>query len=240
MDNLSLFSAFAAGVLSFLSPCIFPLLPAYISHLTGSSVENGKLVVHRGKMFMLSFFFIAGFSLVFIVMGASASFVGHLFAKERELIQKLSGLLIIIFGLQMAGILNLRLLMSEKTWEIKTDRGRGVIRSLLTGVAFGAGWSPCVGFALSAILFLAGSSETLWNGVGLLSIYSLGMGVPFLLISWLLTYSLQLLKKINKWVPLLSKLNGWLLIGLGLLLFTGQLQRISAWLAQFTFWDINF
>ncbi len=140
----------------------------------------------------------------------------------------------------MAGILNFRLLMSGKTREFKTKRSRGAVRSLLTGLAFGAGFSPCVGLALSAILLLAGSSDTLWNGVGLLTVYSLGMGVPFLLISWLLTYSLQLMKKINKWVPFLSKLNGWLVIGLGFLLFTGQLQRISAWLAQYTLLDINF
>ncbi|WP_440108896.1 cytochrome c biogenesis CcdA family protein [Paenibacillus sp. QZ-Y1] len=240
MNNINVFSAFAAGVLSFLSPCVFPLLPAFISHLTGSSVQDGKLVVNRGKMIFLSLFFIAGFSLVFIALGASASFIGHFFARERDVIQKISGLLIIIFGLQMAGILNFRLLMSGKTREFKTKRRRGAVRSLLTGVAFGAGFSPCVGLALSAILLLAGSSDTLWNGVGLLTVYSLGMGVPFLLISWLLTYSLQLMKKINKWVPFLSKLNGWLVIGLGFLLFTGQLQRISAWLAQYTLLDINF
>lgn len=240
MDNISVFAAFAAGMLSFLSPCVFPLIPAYVSHLTGSSFQDGKLVVHRGKLIVQSLSFIVGFSLVFIAMGASASFIGRFFAQERDLIQKISGLLIIVFGLQMAGLFNLRLLMSGKTWEIKTNRSRGAIRSLLTGVAFSAGWSPCVGLALSSILLLAGSAETLWNGIGLLTVYSLGLGVPFLLISWLLTYSLQFMKKMNRWIPLLSKLNGWLLIGLGFLLFTGQLQKISAWLSQYTFWEINF
>lgn len=240
MNNINVFSAFVAGILSFLSPCVFPLLPAFISHLTGSSVQDGKLVVNRGKMIYQSIFFIVGFSLVFIMLGASASVIGHFFARERDVIQKISGILIIIFGLQMAGILNLRLLMSGKTREFKTKRRRGAVRSLFTGVAFGAGFSPCVGLALSAILLLAGSSDTLWTGVGLLTVYSLGMGLPFLLISWLLTYSFRLVKKINKWVPFLSKLNGWLVIGLGFLLFSGQLQRISAWLAQYTLFDINF
>lgn len=240
MNNINVFSAFVAGILSFLSPCVFPLLPAFISHLTGSSVQDGKLVVNRGKMTYQSIFFIVGFSLVFIMLGASASVIGHFFARERDVIQKISGILIIIFGLQMAGILNLRLLMSGKTREFKTKRRRGAVRSLFTGVAFGAGFSPCVGLALSAILLLAGSSDTLWTGVGLLTVYSLGMGLPFLLISWLLTYSFRLVKKINKWVPFLSKLNGWLVIGLGFLLFSGQLQRISAWLAQYTLFDINF
>ncbi|MEK4439317.1 cytochrome c biogenesis CcdA family protein [Paenibacillus sp. FSL K6-2862] len=240
MDNISIIAALAAGILSFLSPCVFPLIPAYITHLTGSSVQDGKLIVHRGKLMILSLFFILGFSFVFVTMGASASFIGRFFAEERELIQRISGILIIVFGLQMVGILNIKLLSSSKNWGIESRKGYGTLRSLLTGVAFGAGWSPCIGLALSSILLLAGSSETLWNGVGLLTVYSLGMGLPFLLISWLLTYSLRMMKKLNRWIPLLSKLNGWILIGLGLLLFTGQLQKISAWLAQYTFWDVNF
>ncbi|MEX2460641.1 MAG: cytochrome c biogenesis protein CcdA [Paenibacillaceae bacterium] len=240
MNNITVLVAFAAGMLSFLSPCIFPLIPAYVSHLTGSSFQNGKIVVHRGKLIFQSLCFIMGFSLIFIAMGASASFIGRFFAQEQELVQRISGLLIIVFGLQMAGFLNLRLLMSGKTWETKPDRSRGAIRSLLTGMAFGAGWSPCVGLALSSILLLAGSTETLWSGIGMLAVYSLGLGVPFLFISWLLTYSMNIMKKMNRWIPLLSKINGWLLIGMGFLLFTGQLQKISAWLTQYTFWNINF
>jgi len=240
MDSLTIVIAFAAGMLSFLSPCVFPLIPAYVSHLTGSSFQEGKLVVHRGTLIYQSLFFIVGFSLIFVAMGASASFIGRFFAQERELVQRISGLLIIVFGLQMAGFLKLRMLMSGKSWDTGAARSRGAIRSLLTGLAFGAGWSPCVGLALSSILLLAGSAETLWSGVGMLSVYSLGLGVPFLLISWLLTYSMKWMKKLSKWMPLLSKINGWLLIGMGLLLFTGQLQKISAWLAQFTLWDITF
>ncbi|KKC47797.1 cytochrome C biogenesis protein CcdA [Paenibacillus sp. VTT E-133280] len=240
MDNLTILVAFAAGMLSFLSPCVFPLIPAYISHLTGSTFQDGKLVVNRWNLSLQAFSFIVGFSLIFITMGASASFIGRFFAQERELVQRISGLLIVVFGLQMAGFLNFRLLMSGRTWQTKPTASRGIIRSLLTGVAFGAGWSPCVGLALSSILLLAGSTETLWNGIGMLAVYSFGLGVPFLLISWLLTYSMSMMKKMNRWMPLLSKINGWLLIGMGLLLFTGQLQKISAWLSQYTFWDITF
>ncbi|BBI33844.1 cytochrome c biogenesis CcdA family protein [Cohnella abietis] len=240
MDNITILVAFIAGMLSFLSPCVFPLIPAYVSHLTGSSFQDGKLVVHRGKLVYQSLFFIVGFSLIFIAMGASASFVGRFFAQERELLQRISGLLIIVFGLQMAGLFNIRLLMNGKAWETKGERSRGAIRSLLTGVAFGAGWSPCVGLALSSILLLAGSSETLWSGIGMLGVYSLGLGVPFLLISWLLSYSMKVMKKMNRWMPLLSKINGWLLIAMGLLLFTGQLQKMSAFLSRYSFWDINF
>ncbi|GAA3410062.1 cytochrome c biogenesis CcdA family protein [Paenibacillus hodogayensis] len=240
MDNITLVIAFAAGMLSFLSPCVFPLIPAYVSYLTGSSFENGKLVVHRGSLLYQSLFFIVGFSLIFIAMGASASFVGRFFAQERELVQRISGLLIVVFGLQMVGLLNLRILMSGKTWGTKTDSSRGAIRSFFTGLAFGAGWSPCVGLALSSILLLAGSTETLWSGIGLLAVYSLGLGVPFLLISLLLTYSMTIIKRMSRWMPLLSKINGWLLIAMGLLLFSGQLQKLSAYLARFTIWEINF
>ncbi|MDQ0090414.1 cytochrome c-type biogenesis protein [Paenibacillus anaericanus] len=240
MNQITIVVAFVAGMLSFLSPCIFPLIPAYLSHLTGSSLQDGKLVVHRGRLFTQSLFFILGFSLIFIAMGASASFIGHFFAEQRELVQRISGLFIIIFGLQMIGWLNLSFLISGKTWGTQGGRSSGAVRSLLTGFAFGAGWSPCVGLALSSILLMAGSAETLWSGVGMLAVYSLGLGIPFLLISWMLTYSMNVLKKMNKWMPLLSKMNGILLIGMGLLLFTGQLQRLSAWLAKYSFWDINF
>lgn len=240
MDNLTIVVAFTAGLLSFLSPCVFPLIPAYVSHLTGSSFQDGKLVVHRGNLIFQSISFIVGFSLIFIAMGTSASLIGRFFVQERDLVQKISGLLIMVFGLQMAGILNLRLLMSGKTWGTNSNMSRGAIRSLLTGLAFGAGWSPCVGLALSSILILAGSTETLWNGIGMLAVYSLGLGVPFLLISWLLTYSMNIMKKMNKWMPLLSKMNGFLLIGMGFLLFSGHLQKMSAWLSQFTIWDVNF
>ncbi|MCY9667535.1 cytochrome c biogenesis CcdA family protein [Paenibacillus alginolyticus] len=240
MENITVFVAFAAGMLSFLSPCVFPLIPAYVSHLTGSSFHEGKLVVNRGILIVRSVSFIAGFSLVFIAMGASASFIGSFFAEERDLVQKISGLLIVVFGLQMTGLLKLRLLITGKTWESKSTWTNGTIHSVFTGLAFGTGWSPCVGLALSSILLLAGSSETLWSGISMLAVYSLGLGVPFLLISLLLTYSMGVIKKMTKWMPLLSAINGWILIGMGALLFSGQLQKLSAWLAKYTFWNINF
>ncbi|WP_274651928.1 cytochrome c biogenesis CcdA family protein [Paenibacillus humicola] len=240
MDNVTILVAVAAGMLSFLSPCVFPLIPAYVSHLTGSSIQDGRLVVNRRKLLVNSIGFIAGFAFIFIVLGASASFLGRFAAHERDLVQKISGLLIMAFGLQMAGFLNLRLFMSVKSWNNGIKTGRGVIRSFLTGLAFGAGWSPCVGLALSSILLLAGSSETLWSGIGLLAFYSIGLGIPFLILSWLLTYSMGIMKKMNRWMPYLSKLNGWIFIAMGLLLFTGQLQVISAWLARYTFLDITF
>ena len=234
MESPTVIVALIAGILSFLSPCVFPLIPAYMSHLTGSLVQSNKINVEKRILIIRSISFILGFSVVFVAMGASASLIGQFFASNRMLIEKISGLLIIVFGLQMAGILTLRFLMLDKKWVNVNQTKKGNASSFVLGLAFGSGWTPCVGLALSSILLLAGSTDTLYSGMFLLFIYSLGLGVPFLVLSVMLTYSLGILKKINRWLPLLSKINGWILIGMGLLVFTGQLQKISAWLTQFT------
>lgn len=239
LDVTMIFVAFIAGVLSFLSPCVFPLVPAYVSNLTGSLIEGDRIHVHKRLLFMRSISFILGFSVVFVVMGASATFIGQFFSNNFLLIGKIAGLFIIIFGLQMAGILSLRFLMMDKQW-MDSDRHKrtGNFGSFMLGLAFGSGWTPCVGLALSSILMLASSSETVYSGMFLLFIYALGLGIPFLLISLLLTYSLGIMKKLNRFMPLLSKINGWILVGLGFLLFTGQLQKISGWLARFSTFNI--
>ena len=234
MENVSVLFAFTAGILSFLSPCIFPLIPAYVANLTGSTPGNNRIEVSKGLLLARSLSFIMGFSVIFMIMGASASVLGQFFTHNRDIVQKLSGLLIIVFGLQMAGILNLRFLMIEKRWEAKQTGEKNVWRSFILGISFGAGWTPCVGLALSSILLLAGSSNTVYGGMFLLFVYSLGLGIPFLAISLIITYSLGVVRKINRSLGFLSLINGWILIGMGLLLFTGQLQKISAWLASFT------
>lgn len=234
MDITTVFVAFIAGVLSFLSPCVFPLIPAYVSHLTGSLVKDNRINVEKKLLMIRSISFILGFSVVFMAMGASASLIGQFFAGNRELVEKISGLLIILFGLQMAGVLSLRFLMFDKKWVSTENSKKGNVSSFVLGLAFGSGWTPCVGLALSSILLLAGAAETMYSGMLLLFIYSIGLGIPFLIISLMITYSLGVLKKINRFIPLLSIVNGWILVGMGLLLFTGQLQKISAWLAQFT------
>ncbi|MHB8072833.1 cytochrome c biogenesis CcdA family protein [Desulfosporosinus fructosivorans] len=234
MENVSVLFAFTAGMLSFLSPCVFPLIPAYVANLTGSTLGNNRIEVSKSLLLARSLSFIMGFSLIFVLMGASASVLGQIFTHNRDILQKISGLLIIVFGLQMAGILNLRFLMMEKHWEAKQTEEKNVWQSFILGISFGAGWTPCVGLALSSILLLAGSSNTVYNGMFLLFIYSLGLGIPFLGISLIITYSLRVVRKINRSLGLLSLINGWILIGMGLLLFTGQLQKISAWLASFS------
>ncbi|MFM1654123.1 cytochrome c biogenesis CcdA family protein [Brevibacillus sp. B_LB10_24] len=234
MNDMSVLFAMTAGMLSFFSPCIFPLIPAYVANLTGSYVEGNKMNVTKRVLITRSISFILGFSVIFMIMGASASLVGQFFIAHRLMVEKISGVLIVFFGLQMAGILQLGFLMRQKQWEVKSTGHKNSWTSFVMGIAFGAGWTPCVGIALSSILLLAGTSETMYSGLFLLLFYSLGLGIPFLLISVLITYSLGVVKRINKFLPRLSMIGGWMLIGMGLLLYTGQLQKMSAWLASLT------
>lgn len=234
MENVTVYFAFIAGLVSFFSPCIFPLVPAYVAQLTGGVVSDGKILVSKRVLFIRSLSFIAGFSFIFVLLGASASFIGQFLSAQRDLLEKISGLFVILFGLQMSGILQMGFLMKEMRWEPSVQK-KGSVSSFLLGVAFGAGWTPCVGLALSSILFMAGTAETMYNGMYYLFVYSLGLAIPFLLISLLLTYTFKMTKKINRYLPLISRLGGLALIALGILLFTGQLTKISAWLSQFTY-----
>lgn len=235
MEEVSVLFAFTAGILSFLSPCVFPLIPAYVANLTGSTFGDNRIEASKRVLLIRSLSFIIGFSIIFVLMGASASAVGRLFTHNRDIIQKISGILIIVFGLQMAGVLKLRWLMMEKRWEGRQTAETSAWRSLILGLSFGAGWTPCVGLALSSILLLAGSANTVYSGMFMLLVYSLGLGIPFLAISLIITYSFKVIKSINCYLGLLSTINGWILVGMGLLLYTGQLQKISAWLSQFTY-----
>ncbi|ALA71656.1 MULTISPECIES: cytochrome c biogenesis CcdA family protein [Geobacillus] len=231
---MSVIFAFVAGALSFFSPCIFPLVPAYVAHLTGTPIRENRIRVGKREILMRSLAFIGGFSVIFVLMGATASAIGQMLVQYREFIEKLAGLFIIIFGLQMAGILSFRLLMKEKRWDTSTSKAKGWLSSIFVGMAFAAGWTPCVGLTLSSILLLASSTETLYSGMVLLLVYSLGLGVPFLLLSLAMTKSLQIVKNVNRWLPLLSKVNGWLLVVLGVLLYTGQMAKISALLSSYS------
>lgn len=233
MNDVGLLFAFIAGILSFFSPCVFPLLPAYITHLTGGKIENSKILVEKRTLYIRSLGFMIGFSSIFIIMGASASFLGQVFTNYRGIIMQVSGVLIVIFGLQMAGLLNLKFLMMEKKLH-STNKNSGVFSSIFLGMAFASGWTPCVGLALSSILLLASSSDTLYQGMYLLSFYSLGMAVPFFIISVAVSYSLKLMKKINKYLGKLAFINGMIMVALGLLVISGQMQKISAWLSSYS------
>ncbi|MCM3571253.1 cytochrome c biogenesis protein CcdA [Neobacillus mesonae] len=233
MQDIGIFFALAGGLLSFFSPCVFPLLPAYITHLTGGKIENSMIHVNRKKLYMRSIGFIVGFSIIFIALGASASFIGKILMNYRLVIMQAAGILIIIFGLQMAGLLKFKLLMKEKKIQSK-HHSKSMFGSVLLGMAFASGWSPCVGLALSSILLLASSSDTLSQGIFLLGAYSLGMAIPFFVITIVVSYSLKTMKKINKHLSKLSFVNGIIMVMLGFLVLSGQMQKISAWLSSFT------
>ena len=237
MNDIGILFAIVGGMLSFFSPCVFPLLPAYITHLTGGKIENSKMQVNRTTLYMRSTGFIIGFSMIFVALGASASFLGNLLMNYRTLIMQLAGILIIVFGLQMAGLLNFKFLMKE-TRIHSEHKPKNVFSSVLLGMAFATGWSPCVGLALSSILLLASSSDTLTQGIFLLGAYSLGMAIPFFIISIVISYSLKTMKKINKYLSKLAFINGVIMIVLGFFVLSGQMQKISAWLSVFSLFEI--
>lgn len=238
MEQVSLWIALGAGLLSFFSPCIFPILPAYVSHLTGGSIHEQKLQVNQRHLLQRSFAFVLGFSFVFMLMGASATFIGRLFTANHQLIEHLSGILIVAFGLQMLGVFQFSFLMKEKKWDHRLQQPKNWFSSILLGVAFGSGWTPCVGLTLSSILLLAGSSGTFGEGMLLLTVYSLGMAVPFLLISFMMTKSVSIIRTINRYLAKLTIVNGSIMIMLGLLVFTGQMTKISAYFARFTLFTL--
>jgi cytochrome c-type biogenesis protein len=233
MNDIGVFFALTGGVLSFFSPCVFPLLPAYITHLTGSKIENSKIQVNRTMLYARSTGFIIGFSIIFIALGASASFIGKILMNHRIIVMHIAGLLIILFGLQMSGLLKFKLLMKEKRID-SNFKSKNIFSSILLGMAFASGWSPCVGLALSSILLLASSSDTLSQGILLLGAYSLGMAIPFMIISIVISYSLKSIKKINKYLSKLAFVNGMIMIFLGFLVLSGQMQKISAWLSPYS------
>ena len=184
-ETVSYPAAFIAGLLSFLSPCVLPLIPAYFTFITGFSLEEltrGYNSEIRKKVFLSTFLFVLGFSLVFILMGASASFLGSLMYKYKNLIRIIGGVFIIILGIHLTGLIRIPGLDFEKRIAIE-KKPIHFFGTLIIGMAFGAGWSPCIGPLLGSILIIAGSQETVWQGVSLLAVYSAGLALPFIALS---------------------------------------------------------
>ncbi|GAB6098457.1 cytochrome c biogenesis protein CcdA [Halanaerocella petrolearia] len=221
MEDISLIVAFMAGLASFVSPCVLPLVPAYIGYITGSSANKGRFFT-----LFRSLGFVVGFSIVFIAMGASASYIGQLFSKYKLLFTKVSGILIIIFGLHMTGVLKLKLLYKEVRWQGPTNVTNW-FSSVLMGIAFAAGWTPCVGTVLGSILLYAGAEATLKTGVILLVVYSLGLGLPFILTAIFINQFTNVSNKINKYLPIISKVSGVIMILFGILLYLNKMQQLS-------------
>ncbi|HBZ69083.1 MAG TPA: cytochrome C biogenesis protein [Deltaproteobacteria bacterium] len=236
---VSLGTAFAAGLLSVFSPCVMPLMPAYLSLVSGLSVEemqegSSEPVVRR-RVLAGSLGFVAGFSTVFVILGASATVLGHVLRtwSVRVLgvefgVPQIAGVVIIVMGLHIAGILPVHMLYRERRVNLQVRR-MNPVGTYLVGAAFAFGWSPCVGPILGGILTIAGSRETVIQGVGLLAVYSAGLGVPFLVAAWSIDLFFHAFQRVKTHFRMLELLSGALLVGVGFLVMTDQLARLNGY-----------
>lgn len=235
-ETLGLMVAFTAGLLSFLSPCVLPLVPSYATFLTGMSLDEltrGEAVRSRRAVLTHGVLFVLGFSLVFLALGASATFLGSFLRYYGTWVGRAGGLLLVVFGLYLLGLL--RLPGAGREWRIHlSDKPVGYLGSALVGVAFGAGWTPCIGPVLGGILTLAATRASMAEGVGLLAVYSLGLAIPFLLATVLLGHFLQGFARIRHWLPWISRVSGALLLLVGVLLLTGYFTVLSGIFAAWT------
>jgi cytochrome c-type biogenesis protein len=227
--------AFAAGVLSFLSPCVLPLVPSYLSFVSGvglEDLEHGSTDVRR-TAFLHSLFFVLGFSLVFLALGASATLVGRLLREYQVWIARIGGAVIALFGLYLLGLRPGMFLQRERRVHLR-DKPLGYLGSTLVGITFGAGWSPCIGPILGGILTFAATRQTMGEGLMLLGFYSAGLAVPFLVSSLALSWFLTTFDRFKKWIPWVERISGLLLVAVGLLLMSGRFTALAAWMTRFT------
>ena len=220
---IELVIAFGAGLISFLSPCVLPLIPGYISYISGSSLN--ELIEKKSVNIFPIILFTLGFSFVFISFGATASFLGSVILNNSYELRIASGIIIIIFSLHILGIINLNFLNYEK--RIYTEKKSGIFSSILVGMAFGFGWTPCIGPILGSILVLASTEQSLNRGILLLVFYSLGLAIPFIISGYLIQKFLVFSKNFKKNISLVSKLGGVILLATGILILTNKLQSLG-------------
>ena len=220
---IELFIAFGAGLISFLSPCVLPLIPGYISFISGASL-NELLARKKINLFPLILFTL-GFSFVFIMFGAAASYLGQVLLQNSQTLRVIAGLIIIVFSLQLIGVVNIDFLNFEK--KVYTKGNNNIWFSFIVGMAFGFGWTPCIGPILGSILALASTEETIFKAIILLSFYSLGLAIPFILSGYLMQRFLIFSKNFKKNINLVSKTGGIILLITGILILTNQLQILG-------------
>jgi cytochrome c-type biogenesis protein len=234
--SLGLLVAFTAGLLSFLSPCVLPLVPSYATFVTGMSLDElrqSETARMRRNVMLHGTLFVLGFTAVFMLLGASATFLGSLMFYASRWVERIGGLLLIVFGLYLVGLL--RLPGADREWRLHlSNKPVGYMGSALVGVTFGAGWTPCIGPVLGGILTLAATTGSLSQGMGLLAVYSLGLAIPFLLALVLIERFLTTFQRIRSWLPWINRVSGVMLVGLGLLLLTGTFARLAAGLVRWT------
>ena len=224
-----LFIAFAAGLISFLSPCVLPLVPGYISFISGQSLNE---ILKKKKINLLPLIlFSLGFSTIFIIFGATASILGKILLQNSQTLRIVAGLVIIIFSLHLLGIFNISFLNYEK--KIYTKKSNNIWFSFVIGMAFGFGWTPCIGPILGSILALASTEETILRAIILLIFYSLGLAIPFILSGYLMQRFIMFSKNFKKNINLVSKIGGTILLITGILILTNQLQVLGYYILNF-------
>lgn len=230
-SNITITSSFIAGLLSFLSPCVLPLIPSYITYITGLSFSDLQLEhpPHKIRQMTIlhSLLFIAGFTTVFVLLGASATYLGGFLQQHMGAIRKVGGILIVIFGIHVSGLIPINFLLGEKRVNIHR-KPAGLIGSFAVGLAFAAGWTPCIGPILASILMVAATEETVSKGILLLFTYSMGLAIPFFLSSLAMHQFLTLFNKFKKFIRLFEITTGFLLILVGILIFTDFLNTIGS------------
>ena len=235
-QSLGVVVAFSAGLFSFLSPCVLPLFPSYISFITGMSVSDltaDLSAAARRRVLLHAVAFVVGFSVIFVALGASFSAASQVLFNYRDAIRIVGGALIILFGLYIAGVLRIGVFGRTASWQIK-EKPAGYLGSFIIGVTFAIGWTPCVGPILGAILSLAGTAETVQRGVGLLVAYSAGLGTPFLISALALGPFLTFFKRYRPYIPVVERAAGVLLIAVGLLIVTNNFVVLNSWAISLT------
>lgn len=234
LSPLLVITALAAGMVSFASPCVLPLVPAYLGFITGRSAEELHAAQGRAraKIVTQGLAFVLGLALIFGLLGASASVLGHTLLANLQLLSQVGGVLVVIFGLQMLGVLQIPWLYRTARAEIKPNTQASHAGAFVMGLAFGAGWTPCIGPFLAGLLGLASQQETVGEGVALLIVYALGLGVPFLLAGLAVNRSLSVMRSVRPHMLAIERVSGALVIGMGVLLFTQQLTQITLFLTR--------
>jgi len=237
MIEVTFAGALLAGLLSFLSPCVLPLVPAYLSYISGVSVNelrqhDAHATSARRHAIAQSLWFIAGFSLVFIALGASASLIGQWMLSNMTVLAKIAGAVIVVFGMHYAGIIRIPFLMMEARFDAGSVNSKHGLGALILGSAFAFGWTPCIGPILGAILTVAGAQAEMMRGVALLAVYSLGLAIPFLLAAFATDAFLRWSQRFKHHFDLVEKISGVLLIIVGAMIFLGSFSIISGWLIE--------
>jgi cytochrome c-type biogenesis protein len=234
IENITLFAAFIAGLLSFVSPCVLPLIPVYLGYLTGSTI-SGDEPPDRRLVFAHALMFVAGFTFVFVVLfGAPVGFLGGALGRFADYMVWVGGILLIVFGLHTMGVITIPMFNYQKKLEYGQGQAPSYVRSSLVGMTFAAGWTPCIGPLLGAILTLAIQGQNVGQAMLFLFVYSMGLAIPFLVTAWMLTAATSRLKRLNRYMGTIERVSGAFIVIIGIMLLTGTFTYLNTFFNQYT------